>query len=43
MAGGTETPRKDHPGVIAPPPLIFGGVFLLTLALDWAISGPDFG
>lgn len=38
-----EASENDHPSVIAPPPLIFGGILLLALALDWIIGGSDFG
>ncbi len=34
---------EDIPGVIAPPPLIFASVLLVTLALDWLLHMPDFG
>ena len=43
MSQFDESPDHDHPGVIAPPPLIFGSVLLLMLGLDFAIGGPDFG
>lgn len=33
----------DHPGVIAPPPLIYVGVLGLALLLDWMAGGPGFG
>lgn len=33
----------DHPEVIAPPPLIFGGVLVLTLLLDWLFGDPSLG
>jgi protein-S-isoprenylcysteine O-methyltransferase Ste14 len=33
----------DHPGVIAPPPLIFGGALALTLLLDWLLGDPSLG
>ena len=40
----TETPsRPDHPGVIAPPPLIYLGVLVFALALDWILAGPALG
>ncbi|MDX2276725.1 MAG: isoprenylcysteine carboxylmethyltransferase family protein [Hyphomonadaceae bacterium] len=35
--------RKDHPGVIAPPPLVFVGFLALGLAVDHFVSGPSFG
>ena len=31
---------EDHPGVLAPPPLIFLGPLLLGLVLDWALPLP---
>lgn len=31
---------SDKPGVIAPPPLLYLGAFLLGLALDWALALP---
>jgi protein-S-isoprenylcysteine O-methyltransferase Ste14 len=34
---------RDHAGVIAPPPLIFGGALVLTLILDWIVGDPSFG
>lgn len=34
--------EDDHPDVIAPPPLIFGGVLVLMLCLDLIVGGPDF-
>jgi protein-S-isoprenylcysteine O-methyltransferase Ste14 len=33
----------DKPGVIAPPPLIYGGVLALTLLLDWLMGDPSLG
>jgi len=33
---GEETAR-DHPGVIAPPPIIFAGTTVLALALHWLL------
>lgn len=33
----------DHPGVIAPPPLIFGGILVLTMLLDWFFGDPSLG
>jgi protein-S-isoprenylcysteine O-methyltransferase Ste14 len=40
----TQTPsRPDHPGVIAPPPLIYLGVLLLAFAVDWVVAGPGLG
>ena len=43
MAATHQASDKNHPGVIAPPPLIFIGVLLLALAFDWLVSGPGFG
>jgi len=43
MAALHQASDKDHPGVIAPPPLIFICVLLLALAFDWLVSGPGFG
>ncbi len=43
MRQDDEPSSKDHPDVIAPPPVIFGGILLLTLALDLIVGGPDFG
>ncbi|MGF1622570.1 MAG: methyltransferase family protein [Rhodomicrobiaceae bacterium] len=42
MSEAAKTTERDHPGVIAPPPLIFGGILLLTLLLDWVVTGPGF-
>lgn len=40
----TRTPsRPDHPGIIAPPPLIYIGVLASALFLDWALGGPGLG
>ncbi len=39
---GTDS-KTDHAGVIVPPPLIYGGVLLPALLLDWAIDGPGIG
>lgn len=33
----------DSPGVIAPPPLIFGGILALALLLDWLLGDPSLG
>jgi protein-S-isoprenylcysteine O-methyltransferase Ste14 len=33
----------DNPGVIAPPPLIYAGAFLIALALHWLEPLPIFG
>lgn len=30
--------KRDDPGVLAPPPLIFGGVLALGLLLDWRLA-----
>lgn len=39
-----EENTHDHANVIAPPPLIFGGVLLITFLLDWWVAGdPSFG
>lgn len=42
MTQSGEPSEIDHPGVVAPPPLIFGGVLLLMLAFDLLVGGPDF-
>ncbi len=42
MSKAGKATERDHPGVIAPPPLIFGGIFLLTLLLDWGVGGTGF-
>ena len=39
MTGSEETER-DHPGVIAPPPVIFAGTVVLALALHWLLPKP---
>ncbi|MBX2806763.1 MAG: hypothetical protein KTR19_12380, partial [Hyphomicrobiales bacterium] len=42
----TEEPEensRDHPRIIAPPPLIFGGALLLTLLVDWGLGDPSIG
>jgi protein-S-isoprenylcysteine O-methyltransferase Ste14 len=33
----SEQKRPDHPGVIAPPPIIHGGTALLAIILNWLI------
>ncbi len=33
----------DHPGVIAPPPLIYAGALVIALALEWTRPMPIFG
>lgn len=33
----------DHPEVVAPPPLIYGGILVLTLLLDWLAGDPSLG
>jgi len=35
----TQAPALDHPGVIAPPPLIFAAVLATGVALDWSVGG----
>jgi protein-S-isoprenylcysteine O-methyltransferase Ste14 len=43
MADISRAAKDDNPGVIVPPPLIFGVVLALALAVDGAIRGPGFG
>lgn len=43
MSGAEDDAEKDHPGVIAPPPLIYGGVLLAGFGLDRLLAGPGFG
>jgi len=43
MSQPSPQPDKDNAGVIAPPPLIFAGVFALALGIDIATSGPSLG
>lgn len=43
MSGSARPPERDHAGVIAPPPLIFGGVLFVALLLDWIIDAVGFG
>lgn len=43
MADLSNAAKRDNPGVIVPPPLIFGAVLALALAVDGAIRGPGFG
>jgi protein-S-isoprenylcysteine O-methyltransferase Ste14 len=33
----------DHPGIIAPPPLIYGGALVIALVLHWFKPMPIFG
>jgi protein-S-isoprenylcysteine O-methyltransferase Ste14 len=35
--------KPDHPGIIAPPPLIYIGVLGFALLLDWIVVGPSLG
>ena len=42
MREAADAPKRDTPGVIAPPPLIFGGIFLLALAIDRTLLGMGF-
>ncbi len=43
MQPDEDSESRDHPGVIAPPPLIFGGGLAVTLLLDWLAGDPSFG
>jgi protein-S-isoprenylcysteine O-methyltransferase Ste14 len=36
------TESSDHPGVIAPPPLLYGGAFFIALLLHWLWPLPIF-
>lgn len=36
-ASPSPGPPKDNPGVIAPPPLVFAGILLLGLAIDFVL------
>ncbi len=35
MGDGTDVPKKDSPGVVAPPPIIYLCGLALAFALDW--------
>jgi protein-S-isoprenylcysteine O-methyltransferase Ste14 len=35
--------EQKHAGVVVPPPLIYAGTLMLTLAIDYAIDGPGLG
>lgn len=43
MASTHQTPAKDNPGVIMPPPLIYIGVLALGLLAGWAADAPGLG
>jgi protein-S-isoprenylcysteine O-methyltransferase Ste14 len=43
MAQTGTSSNPDNAGVIAPPPLIFLGVLVIALAIDWLIGGPRLG
>lgn len=43
MSEAAKATERDHPGIIAPPPLIFAGVLLLGIGLGWLVDGPGFG
>ncbi|MDP3406014.1 MAG: isoprenylcysteine carboxylmethyltransferase family protein [Brevundimonas sp.] len=43
MSHGRPVPQRDHPGVIAPPPLIFLGFLLLGWGLGEVIAEPGLG
>ncbi|MBX9616684.1 MAG: isoprenylcysteine carboxylmethyltransferase family protein [Caulobacteraceae bacterium] len=43
MSQGRPVPQRDHPGVIAPPPLIFLGFLLLGWGLGEVIAEPGLG
>ena len=38
-----DASKTDNAGVIAPPPIIFGGALLAALITDWVIDGPGVG
>jgi protein-S-isoprenylcysteine O-methyltransferase Ste14 len=43
MTEQAEARKKDNPGVIEPPPLIFAVILLIMLGIDGLIKGPGFG
>ena len=43
MTDVSDASKTDNAGVIAPPPIIFGGTLIVGLIIDWLIDGPGVG